>query len=702
MIMNNNPSTSKAFIEYKQIMERMMKRLIPQLSHQEFERAINYSINKRFKNSECSLNNNYKEKSMNTNLLRMTEYILDRRPILTSYGCLFTRHGEVPNPLYQMIQDFVDTRSAFKKKMFQYPKGSEEFNKYNLLQLVAKVDVNAIYGCLGAATSLFYNIYVATSITKQGRCAISTSIMFFESFLRNNIKFGSLNEIITFIDHIIEEKKERKFFDKDILDENVRVEDVFAKLMMGCGYNWFPDETDCEMVWNILNTLSQEDLNRIYYKNNLYEFFKNGKVSGLLVNILRKLDTPFLDPNSPPKEIEEDLLQLVDLVYEFVYYHYMIIDKTERVEVMPREAVLITDTDSCIITLEPWYQFVKKIVENIDLKIKRYELDSADIVENEDINEVQGKELKDYYYDFYNEKLVERKRLINPMVLIPEDGVRYSIINILAFTIGKLLNDYMKRLAAISNVTNDAHPFCLLSMKNEFLFKKVLLTNVKKNYVTLQEIQEGHAVPKDKQLDIKGLALRKSGVPQSTTKELSRILYEDILNCETIDQNKILNELAVMERKICDSIRNNSVEYFKPQRIRSQVSYESPMRIQGIKAATAYNAVKDASDPAINLDEKNSILIVKTNITKSSLEYSDLKTRDPKKYEAMKGLLNTEFYKDGIKSIAIPTDIKTPKWLFEFIDYQTIVRDNIGVFPIEPLGMTKMNTNSAYSTILKL
>lgn len=696
------PSESIAFKEYKETMMRMMERIIPQLNKQELSIAIDYSINKRFKNADCSVNNNYKNMTANLNLLKMTEYILSRRPIITSYGCLFTRHGELPNPLYMMIQDFVDTRSAYKKKMFQFPKGSEDYNTYDLLQKVAKVDVNAIYGCLGASTSLFYNIYVATSITKQGRCAISTSIMFFESFLRNNIKFGSLNEIITFIDRVIEEKKERKYEDKNILDRDVDVESVFMKLMSTCGYNWFPDEGDCNIVWNILHTLTNEELNRIYYKNNLYEFFKNKRVQSFLVNILQKLDSPFLDPNNPPKEIESDLMDLVNLVFEYVYYHYMIIDRIDRVKIMPREAVLITDTDSCIITMEPWYQFVKNITANVDLKIRHTEIDVADIVNNDDINNLNGKEDKEYIYDFYDEKLVERKRLTNPSVVIPEDGVRYSIINIMAFTIGKLLNDYMKRLAMISNVTNDSHPFCLLSMKNEFLFKKILLTNVKKNYVTLQEMQEGHLVPKSEQLDIKGLALRKSGVPKSTAEELSRILYEDILDCENIDQKKILNELAVMERKICDTIREGSPIYFKPQRIHSQNSYEQPMRIQGIKASVAYNEIKNEDEPFIKLDEQNSILIVKTNITKSTLERSELSKTDPDKINKILKLLNTEYYKDGIKSIAIPADIKTPKWLFEFIDYQTIVRDNIGVFPIEPLGMTKLNTNSAYSPILKL
>nr|DAS08440.1 MAG TPA: hypothetical protein [Caudoviricetes sp.] len=129
--------------EYKNVFKRMIPLSIPTLEENELDRALDYSINKRFKDAEAMIHNSYKHAKVNTTLAKYVNYILDKKPIMTAYGTLFSRHGSVPNPLYDMVDSFVERRGELKKEMFKYPKGSEMFNLYNLLQLVAKVDVNA-------------------------------------------------------------------------------------------------------------------------------------------------------------------------------------------------------------------------------------------------------------------------------------------------------------------------------------------------------------------------------------------------------------------------------------------------------------------------------------------------------------------------------------------------------------------------------
>ena len=87
---------------------------------------------------------------------------------------------------------------------------------------------------MGLFSSLIYNENVASSITTQGRALVSSAGMVFEMFLANNVKFGSLNEIMTFIDHVCQEKYTRKYNDRDFLDKDISVEDCFAKLILTC------------------------------------------------------------------------------------------------------------------------------------------------------------------------------------------------------------------------------------------------------------------------------------------------------------------------------------------------------------------------------------------------------------------------------------------------------------------------------------
>ena len=70
-------------------------------------------------------------------------------------------------------------------------------------------------------------------------------------------------------------------------------------------------------------------------------------------------------------------------------------------------------------------------------------------------------------YDFINDEIIEVDRFTDPMVIIPQDNLKFSIINLIAYIIGKLVNDYMERYCKNSN--SDSNGTCMITMKNEFL-----------------------------------------------------------------------------------------------------------------------------------------------------------------------------------------------------------------------------------------
>ena len=53
---------------------------------------------------------------------------------------MFKKHAEEYNPIAELLRKFMEGRDEHKAEMFKYPKGSEQFEKYNLLQLLDKID----------------------------------------------------------------------------------------------------------------------------------------------------------------------------------------------------------------------------------------------------------------------------------------------------------------------------------------------------------------------------------------------------------------------------------------------------------------------------------------------------------------------------------------------------------------------------------
>ena len=699
----------KLIQEYEDIMVDGLKHSFPLLNECELREAIQYSITNRLENKPAYLENNYTKQKVNGTVLDILKYIQKLEPIMTSSGVLFKKHKEADNPLSRMIMGFINQRGIYKKEMFRHPKGSELFERYNLFQLLEKLNANATYGVLGAPTSMYYNIYVAEAITRQGRSYISCSIMLFESFLANNIKFNNLNEVITFINNVEHEKPNRKLIDSYILDRNITLEECFFKIMNTADMMiWVPTEDEMARVWEYLQGLSQEDINRIYYKNNLYSFADLPVVSDLLIKILCSIDEPFMDPNKPPKNIKEDLDLLVQLMKEYVYYPHFYIDKLDRIEYMQRDIVAICDTDSTIISFDAWYRFILDKVYNMDMPIKHQKRDMIDIIKADEWGDKPLREMVTYIepqydYNFYTDEVIELQRLIEPCALVPQDNLKYAIINIIAYICSDLVVDYLAEYTKLAGSYVEGTK-CRMIMKNEFYFLRAMLTESRRNYADVQALQEGNVIPKGikSQLAIMGLPINKSTLSEDVKKKLQHILYEDVLTADKVDQVHVMKQLVIFEKEIYNSIMNKETKYYKPDNIAAINSYnKDPLSVNGILAATIYNEMRTEDMPYINLEERNKIIKIKIDVNKKNVE--KIKDSHPEDYAKLVNLLNHPILGSKVTVIGLPIDTAVPDWVLSFVNFNEIINDQLKNFPLDSIGLKRLDNDSVnVSNIIQL
>ena len=549
------------------------------------------------------------------------------------------------------------------------------------------------YGATGMHSCLFYNLYSAASTTTQGRSCNSAAALFCESFLNNNVPFGSMNELVEFIHNVLHE--EQHYNDADIITNHADIEECFFKLMSSTGWGWIPSEDEMMIIWNMLINLNQSQLDRLFYKNNLFHFIDNIPIKQSILYMLQTLEAPFMDPNNPPEEILVALKEFCSVLMEYVYYDKQIIDRLGKMNSLIRTVSILQDTDSAVISMDGWYRYVREMTIGVPMKIKTQVVDGAEFTET---GEITTKPDKVEEYSFVDDDIIEMDRLINPINIIPQDGLRYSIINIISYCMTVMINDYMYKYCQNANTSNQRA--CLISMKNEFLFRRVLLTDAKKHYASKQELQEGNIVPEEKSLDVKGMdAFVKSSTNPTVQNKLKRILYEDILNSETVDQIQVLRDLAKLEKEIFDSIRNGEKKYFKPVKVKALTSYDNPMRIQGIVASHVYNALHEPGTEALDLSIRNSIDVIKIDMSPKNID----RIRDtfPGVYERAMKLFSVKEFSSGVSSVAIPANEPVPGWVLPFIEYAEIINNNISGFPIESIGLYRGYAKNNFTNMIQ-
>lgn len=127
---------SPTLLEYKNKMREVLSLYYPNYSLSLIDEVIDDHIQNKFKDSDAEIRNSYTKKNTQTTLLAISDYIDKNKPCVTGMGTLFKQYDQERNIMFETMQSFLDLRAIHKKEMFKYPKGTDQFNKYNLLQLL--------------------------------------------------------------------------------------------------------------------------------------------------------------------------------------------------------------------------------------------------------------------------------------------------------------------------------------------------------------------------------------------------------------------------------------------------------------------------------------------------------------------------------------------------------------------------------------
>lgn len=628
----------------------IMTTMYPELDKKEVKSFLREVANKNIDNPVGQLHNNYVSKTGDIDMLTLIDWYDRTKPIGAGFGVFFRNQEQVLNPAAVMLNNFLALRKTYKAELKNYPETSYEYATFDRMQATEKINANSYYGASGAPTSNFFNLYTATSVTATGQSLISTTETAFEAFMTNNVLFIDLDDCMNFLKNIINEKR--------VMDDrflpNVSVEKLIEKLK-GTFSDW--KESYNDILFMYLMGISQRDLNRIYFKNNLFEFSYLPKMRNKLSTIMEKVKE-FKDPNKVPKEIKSNIEDLWDYYREFVFYNYPAFNRIQRLKNDKRKTVVVVDTDSNMLNLNPWVQFMYRFI------IKP------------------------------NDILATRN----------EDELMYVSVNIMCYVLTNMITEVLWKYTKKSNIPKDFRP--KINMKNEFLFTRLILTGKKKRYISSVRLREGKEILPEK-IDIKGHDFVKSSTREDTKKFFTNLVKEKVLYTDDINISGILRELESFEAVVRDSLLRGEKNFLIPKSVKELGAYKKdPFSQQGIRAVIAWNSLYPNQE--ISLPEK--IDMIKVTLD-SEKELERLKETVPEMYKNIKKHIldsNVKSLADkGVQVIALPRNVEAiPEWLLPFVDYDTIVNDNLSRFysVLESLGIETIKTSKKeyFSNILKV
>ena len=256
------------------------------------------------------------------------------------------------------------------------------------------------------------------------------------------------------------------------------------------------EEDDELILGKYLESLNDEQLTVLYYKNNLLQFIgEHDIIKDLIIQIFDSVENLdyydkdddewyqkipskyqddfrgksrkdwnkfvniqyFMDPNDVPESIATPLFKFKEYLMKYIYCRYLSVDRIYRLRNFKRRVVTVIDTDSNILSLDTAIDY---IFDNV---------------------------IKDETFG----------RSFNNNIFI--------CVNMLAYVLTSAVTDILLTYGEHSNIPEEYRP--IYNMKNEFFFLRLVIGKAKKRYISKIVLREGNLMNPPK-YDVKGLTYK--------------------------------------------------------------------------------------------------------------------------------------------------------------------------------------------------
>lgn len=624
-------------------------RLYPQARKKDLREILTDIAEKYVDSPRAMIFNDYADDlQIQTDVLTLIDWIDKTKPICAGNGTLFKNQDYVTSPIANIIKKRQTDRKFYQKEQEKYlsnPRGYE-YLYYVDMEKEAKVKINAIYGSFGAKTFQLFNVLTAGAVTGTAQSMISATAIGFEAFLSNNAKFKSIDEAIYFFSNVI---------DHDVYEIDIHVMDmVFDKTIV---YNqlmdtfFYPKDKENDeyktVIMKMLDTCSPEDLTKLYYKNNLYGFIRSSYIHELLIKIYDSQVT-FQNPNEVPEELKDMLEELWAYCNDMVFYNHSYVERINRLVNDKRKSVILIDTDSNMINIEPWVQCLNKEV------------------------------------------------ISESITTLSKDDILFVTVNTLAYLITQMIGMLLHKYCKACNVLD--REIGRIDMKNEYLYLKMLLADVKKRYSARMRLKKGKLFdpPED---DIKGHDFRKAGASEEIEKYFRQIISDCILGDE-LKLMEILSRLEALSVDIRKTLLEGSRKYLIRANCKPDISYDDPDSEAAVLAVYTWNTMYPENK--VTVPDKFDMIFLDIPNASSIQCY---KSKFPKEVQRMthdifEGQYKKVFEEKGIRSIVLPNDgSPIPEFIRLFLDINKVETRNISMFSpiLTALSLPMQSGSQKYS-----